>query len=84
MVLEIMEAAEAEIDAAAQEAYAEGYKAAMTEYAPNAAMYKAEAELLRAELQKAQNKNRWFWPVIGGSIGLSFASGFLLHFVVVR
>ncbi len=84
MILEIIEAAEAEIDAAVQEAYDEGYKAAMAEYAPDAITYRADAELLRAELEKERKKNRAFWPAIGAAFGLSFASGFLFHFAVVR
>jgi hypothetical protein len=49
MVLEILAAAEAEIDAAAEESYAEGYKAASLRFVP-------EIELLKAQAEAAQSK----------------------------
>jgi hypothetical protein len=84
LVLELMEAAEAEIDAAVREAYAEGYKAAMLRHAPEAAMYKAEAETLRKELDAERKKRRWFWPSVGITGGASFALGFLSHTLSAR
>jgi hypothetical protein len=80
LVLELLLAAEAEIEIAVDEAYAEGYKAAMLEYAPRASM----AELLQTELEKERNKSKWFWPAVGATFGVSFVSGFFLHSVVVR
>jgi hypothetical protein len=80
LVLELMEAAEAEIEAAVNEAYAEGYKAAMLRYAPAYEALKMTADTLRAELQTERRKNRFFMPVAG----LSFAGGFLLHFWISR
>jgi hypothetical protein len=82
VVLELMEAAEAEIDAAVNEAYAEGYKAAVLRYAPEAAMYKALSANMEATLEAERKKNRFFWPALGASAGLSFAAGFLCSFLI--
>jgi hypothetical protein len=49
MVLEILAVAEVEIDTAAEEAYAEGYKAAALRFAP-------EIESLRLQLETAQRQ----------------------------
>ncbi len=80
MVLELLRAAETEIETAVNEAYAEGYKAAMLQYAPELEVYKIEAELLRQELEAEKKKNRFFFP----AAGLSFAAGFLLNYSVTR
>jgi hypothetical protein len=77
-----MEAAEEEIGAAVAEAYAEGYKAAMTEYAPEAALYKALAGDMEVAMEAERKKNRFFWPAVGVSAGLSFAAGFLCSFFI--
>jgi hypothetical protein len=82
--LELIEIAEAEIDAAVQEAFAEGYKAAMLEYAPDAAVYKLEAEIMQTELKRERKKNRLFLPVTGLTAGVSFVAGILLHSLVTR
>jgi len=79
-----MEAAEEEIEAAVCEGYAEGYKAAMLQYAPDAAAYKATSDALRKELEAERTKNRYFWPSIGASAGLSLVAGFLIHSWAVR
>jgi hypothetical protein len=84
LVLELMEAAEQEIDTAVTEAYAEGYKAASLRYAPDAAMYKAIAENLRVELEAEKKKSRWLWPAAGVSAGVAFAGGFLCSFLIHR
>jgi len=84
LVLELMEAAEAEIENAANEAYAEGYKAAMLQYAPGAAAYRAAAETMRAELEAERKRNRFFWPAVGASAGVSFILGFLTHSLTGR
>jgi NAD(P)-dependent dehydrogenase (short-subunit alcohol dehydrogenase family) len=81
-VLELMEAAEEEIGAAVAEAYAEGYKAAMLRYAPEAELHKTLAADIQAELEAEQKKGRYFWPALGVSAGLSFAAGFLCSFVI--
>ena len=80
VVLELLRAAEEEIETAVNEAYAEGYKTAMLHYAPDAAVYKAEAEVLRNELVSANRKLRLFFP----AASLSFTAGFLLHYSVTR
>jgi hypothetical protein len=49
-----MEAAEEEMTAAVDEAYAEGYKAATLRYAPDAVLYKA----LAANLDKTREAER--------------------------
>ncbi|MDR0760351.1 MAG: hypothetical protein LBF74_09630 [Treponema sp.] len=82
VVLELMEAAEEEIGAAVAEAYAEGYKAAMLRYAPEAELHKTLAADIQAELEAEQKKGRYFWPALGVSAGLSFAAGFLCSFVI--
>jgi hypothetical protein len=74
IVLELVKAAEEEIETAVNEAYAEGYKAAMLRYAPAYEVLKITAETLRTELQTERRKNRFFMP----AAGLSFAGGFLL------
>jgi hypothetical protein len=84
LVLELMEAAEAEIDAAVGEAYAEGYKAAMLRYAPDAEAYKTVTRVIQAELETERRKNRYFWPAVGISSGIFFVSGFFLHSLVGR
>ena len=83
-VLELIAVAEEEIDAAVSEAYAEGYKASMLRYAPDATAYKTTSEILQRELDAERKRSRYFWPAIGVSVGLSFAAGFLLHFLAVR
>ena len=83
-ILELMEAAEQEIDVAVREAYAEGYKAAALEYAPEAAAYKAMTKNLRAELDAERKKKSRFWPVAGGLAAIAFTGGFLCSFFIVR
>jgi hypothetical protein len=82
MVLELMEAAEEEIAAAVDEAYAEGFKAAMVRYAPEAELYKALAGNMEAAIETERKKNRLFWPAVGISAGLSFAAGFLCSVLI--
>jgi hypothetical protein len=82
MVLELMEAAEEEIAAAAHEAYAEGYKAAMLRYAPEAESYRTLAAGIQAELEAERKKSRAFWPAAGVSAGFSFAAGLLCSFLI--
>jgi hypothetical protein len=82
VVLELMEAAEEEIAAAVDEAFAEGYKAAVLRYAPEAESYKTIAADMQAELETERKKNRFFWPALGVSAGLSFAAGILCAFLI--
>lgn len=84
LVMELMEAAEDEIDTAVRDAYAEGYKAAMLRYAPDAEAYKLKNETLHRELETMRKKNWFVWPSIGVSIGVSFAVGFLINSLISR
>ncbi|MCL2762206.1 MAG: hypothetical protein FWD36_03230 [Treponema sp.] len=79
-----MEAAESEIDAAVDEAYAKGYKAAMLRFAPELAAQKVITAAVQKELETQRKKQRLFWPAIGISVGISFAAGFCLHSLVTR
>jgi formate dehydrogenase maturation protein FdhE len=79
-VLELVKAAEEEIEAAVNEAYAEGYKAAMLRYAPEIAALRIKESALQTELERERQKNRFFWPVTAGS----FVSGFLIHSLLPR
>jgi hypothetical protein len=81
-VLYLLEAAEEEIDAAVTEAYAEGYKAAAVEYAPEAALYKELAWNMEAAIEAERKRNGFFWPTVGISAGISFAAGFLCSFLI--
>jgi hypothetical protein len=78
VVLELLEAAETEIDAAVNEAYAEGYKAAMLRYAPDTELYKTLARDIQAELEKERKRNSFFWP----AVGVSFTAGLLCSLLV--
>jgi capsule polysaccharide export protein KpsE/RkpR len=80
LVLELMSAAEAEIENAVREAYAEGYKAAMLQYAPEIAALKIRETALREELEKERKKSRFLLP----SAGASFAAGILIHGLLTR
>ena len=82
LILELMEAAEAEITAAADEAYAEGYKAAAVRYAPEAALYKALAADMEKTMESERKKSRFFWPALGVSAGASFVAGLLCSFLL--
>jgi hypothetical protein len=73
LVLELLETAETEIDAAVNEAYAEGYKAAMLRYAPEAELYKTLAAGIQADLAAERKRGRFLWP----AVGISFAAGLL-------
>jgi hypothetical protein len=74
-----MTVVEEEIDTAVQEAYAEGYKAAMLRYAPDIAAYKKTEAALRTELEAERKKNRTFRPALYVIGGLLFAGGFGIH-----
>lgn len=82
VVLRLMEAAEEEIGAAVDGAYAEGYKAGLLRYAPEAELYKTIAADIQAELETERKRNRYVWPALGVSAGLSFAAGFLCSFLI--
>ena len=79
LLLELMEAAEAEIDAAVAEAYEAGYKAAVLRLSPELAAQRAAAEALQRELDAQRKKQGYFWPAVGITAGLSFITGFFLR-----
>jgi hypothetical protein len=83
-VLEILAAAEAEIDAAVEEAYAEGYKAATLRYAPDTAYYVSLSESIKQDLEAERKKTQRFWPSLFVTGGLSFLGGFLAHVLIAR
>jgi hypothetical protein len=58
MLLEILEAAESEIDTAVTEAYEQGYKAAALQYAPRLAGQTALYEMTLAELEAERKKSK--------------------------
>ena len=84
LVLELIQAAETEIDRAVSEAYAEGYKAAALRYAPELAGLRMAESALLAELENERRKNRLFWPVTGIAAGVFCVAGFALHSLVSR
>jgi hypothetical protein len=75
-----METAEAEIENAVHEAYAEGYKAAMLQYAPELAALRIRETALKTELEKERLKNKFFLP----TVGVSFVAGILIHGLITR
>jgi len=68
LILELMEAAEAEIDAAVREAYAEGYKAASLRFVPEIASLNMTIEALKIDRRKN-------WRNMFFTGGLSFLGG---------
>jgi hypothetical protein len=84
IVLELLAAAEAEIDLAVEEAYTEGYKAAALRYAPDAAYYTSLSESIKRDLALEQKKTKWFLPSLFIAGGLSFLGGFLTHTLITR
>ena len=68
LVLELMEAAAAEIDAAVREAYAEGYKAASLRFIPEITMLNMTIETFKIDRRK-------HWRNIFITGGLSFLGG---------
>jgi hypothetical protein len=74
LILDLLTAANEEIDAAVSEAYSEGYKAGLLEASPDAAYWKKISESLRAELN-AEKKKTFRDRVLFGAGG--FALGVL-------
>jgi hypothetical protein len=72
LVLELMEAAEAEIDAAVEEAYAEGYKAASLRFVPELAARNEEIVLLNMTIAGEKKKR---WRIAAAAFGLSLLGG---------
>jgi len=75
-----MKTAESEIDNAVREAYAEGYKTAMLQYAPEIAALRIKESALEEQIKKERKKNIFF----GLASGVSFAAGFLIHGLLAR
>jgi hypothetical protein len=84
VVLEILAAAEAEIETAVEEAYAEGYKAAALRHAPDAAYYAAISESLKRDLAAERKKTKWFLPALVVTGGIAFLGGLLTHTLITR
>jgi hypothetical protein len=82
VILELMETADEELTAAVDEAYAEGYKAGVIRYAPEAALYTALAADMEKAMEAERKKSRYFWPVLGVSAGVSFVAGLLCSFLL--
>ena len=74
-----METAEAEIEEAVNEAYAEGYKAGLIASLSDAVYFQALSESLQRDLD-AQRRKLPGWL----SLTLGFAGGFLTHYFVTR
>ena len=82
LVLELMEAAETEIDAAVREAYAEGYKAAALRFMPELAARNQEIVMLNMNIEALKidrRKNRRNIFIIGG---LSFLGGMAAGIII--
>ena len=75
LVLELMEAAETEIDAAVREAYAEGYKAAALRFIPELAARNEEIVMLNLTIEAFRSDRRKNWQNIFITGGLSFLGG---------
>lgn len=81
IVLELLQAVEAEIDASVNEAYAEGFKAGLLASSPDAEYYKSLSESLLSELEAERKRNSsWkdkllfgFAGVVIGAAGMSAA-----------
>jgi len=80
VVMALMQTAEAEIEAAVNEAYAEGYKAAMLQYAPDIAALRITEAASRKELEAERRKQKCFWP----AAGVSFIAGFAINYLIMR
>jgi predicted exporter len=69
MVLEILAAAEAEIDAAVDEAYAEGYKAASLRFVPEIEGLKVQLNALPVQKKLSSVKDRLLFGFGGFALG---------------
>jgi len=82
LVLELMEAAEAEINAAVREAYAEGYKAAALRFMPELAVKNQEIAMLNMNIETLRIDRRQNWRNIFISAGLSFLGGMAVGIII--
>jgi hypothetical protein len=82
LVLELMEAAEAEIDAAVREAYAEGYKAAAVRFMPELAAKNQEIAMLSMTIETLRIDRRQSWRNIFLTGALSFLGGIAANIII--
>ena len=78
-VLLLVEQLKAEADAAIENAYDEGYKAGVQEYAPKLASLEVQIEWLKSE-NKKQNLEKWtipLWTCVGAGAG--FLGGWIIR-----
>jgi len=75
LVLELMEAAEAEIEAAVREAYAEGYKAAAVRFVPELAVQQAQVAQLKMNIERLITDRRKLRRNMFTACGLSLLGG---------
>jgi hypothetical protein len=75
VILEILTAAENEIDAAVKEAYEEGYKAGVLEYAPKLAAAEALREMTQLSVEAERKKTKYFWQGLFITGGIAFLGG---------
>ncbi|MDR1839270.1 MAG: hypothetical protein LBQ93_06790 [Treponema sp.] len=78
-----MAAAEAEIDAAVREAYAEGYKAAAVRFMPELAAKNQEIAVLNMNIEALKVDRRKSWRNIFITGGLSFLGGMAVGVIIV-
>jgi hypothetical protein len=84
MILEILAAAEAEIDLAVEEAYAEGYKAASLRYEPEHAGLLEINRRVSLSLEGERQKTKRFWQAVFITGGISFFGGFLTRVLTAQ
>ena len=82
LVLELMQAAEEEIDIAVNEAYAQGYKAAMLRYMPELAAKNEENLILRSGFEAARGERRHSLRNMFITGGLSFLGGLVTGLLI--
>jgi hypothetical protein len=80
----MLAAAEAEIDLAVEEAYAEGYKAAALRYEPENTGLRDVNRMITLSLDAERKKTKYFWQTVFISGGLSFLGGFLTNALIVK
>jgi hypothetical protein len=83
-VLEILLAAESEIDTAVNEAYEAGYKAAALRYEPEIAGLRDANRTIALSLDAERKKTTYSRLTVLIAGGLSFLGGFLTHTLVTR
>ena len=82
LVLELMEAAAAEIDAAVYEAYTEGYKAAALRFMPELAAKSREIIMLNMTIEALRIDHRQNWRNVFITGGLSFLGGMAVGIII--